>query len=213
MSLDKVRLRPRYSRARRRPGAHSDKPGDRMSAVMNDPLAPSSEPGLLVKERTIAGIGFNRWLVPPAALAIHLCIGMAYGFSVFWLRRWFLPCRRQKRSPACACDPTCPASRIRAPRSRTPPPSPDAWASPCAREASARPSPGKRRPHRPDLSTALPGQPPQWSSKRGTMPPPSSRSRRNRSESFSNRSRSTSFWVRANCSRRTEAAADCSDAA
>ena len=31
------------------------------------------------------GLGFNRWLVPPAALAIHLCIGMAYGFSVFWL--------------------------------------------------------------------------------------------------------------------------------
>lgn len=41
--------------------------------------------GLLDKERTIAGAGFNRWLVPPAALAIHLCIGMAYGFSVFWL--------------------------------------------------------------------------------------------------------------------------------
>jgi MFS family permease len=39
----------------------------------------------LDKERTIAGSGFNRWLVPPAALAIHLCIGMAYGFSVFWL--------------------------------------------------------------------------------------------------------------------------------
>src|SRR5690606_17895597 len=30
------------------------------------------------------GPGFNRWLVPPAALGIHLCIGMAYGFSVFW---------------------------------------------------------------------------------------------------------------------------------
>ena len=29
--------------------------------------------------------GFNRWLVPPAALAIHLCIGMSYGLSVFWL--------------------------------------------------------------------------------------------------------------------------------
>ena len=42
-------------------------------------------PGLLHKERIIAGPGFNRWLVPPAALAIHLCIGMAYGFSVFWL--------------------------------------------------------------------------------------------------------------------------------
>jgi MFS family permease len=41
--------------------------------------------GLLDRERTIAGAGFNRWLVPPAALAIHLCIGMAYGFSVFWL--------------------------------------------------------------------------------------------------------------------------------
>ncbi len=41
--------------------------------------------GLLDKERTIAGPGFNRWLVPPAALCIHLCIGMAYGFSVFWL--------------------------------------------------------------------------------------------------------------------------------
>jgi MFS family permease len=39
----------------------------------------------LRKEHTIAGPGFNRWLVPPAALAIHLCIGMAYGFSVFWL--------------------------------------------------------------------------------------------------------------------------------
>jgi MFS family permease len=39
----------------------------------------------LDKEHTIAGPGYNRWLVPPAALAIHLCIGMAYGFSVFWL--------------------------------------------------------------------------------------------------------------------------------
>lgn len=43
------------------------------------------EPGILDRERIIAKPGFNRWLVPPAALAIHLCIGMAYGFSVFWL--------------------------------------------------------------------------------------------------------------------------------
>src|SRR6185437_10272914 len=42
-------------------------------------------PGLLDRERIIAKAGFNRWLVPPAALCIHLCIGMAYGFSVFWL--------------------------------------------------------------------------------------------------------------------------------
>ena len=41
--------------------------------------------GLFDKQRYIAGPGFNRWLVPPCALAIHLCIGMAYGFSVFWL--------------------------------------------------------------------------------------------------------------------------------
>jgi len=41
--------------------------------------------GILSRERIIAKKGFNRWLVPPAALAIHLCIGMAYGSSVFWL--------------------------------------------------------------------------------------------------------------------------------
>jgi MFS family permease len=41
--------------------------------------------GILDREHTIAKAGFNRWLVPPAALCIHLCIGMAYGFSVFWL--------------------------------------------------------------------------------------------------------------------------------
>jgi MFS family permease len=39
----------------------------------------------LDKQHTIAPPNFNRWLVPPAALAIHLSIGMAYGFSVFWL--------------------------------------------------------------------------------------------------------------------------------
>lgn len=46
----------------------------------------------------IAAPGFNRWLMPPAALAIHLSIGMAYGFSVFWLPlTQALPGR-----PACA---------------------------------------------------------------------------------------------------------------
>src|ERR1700730_15551371 len=41
--------------------------------------------GILDREHTIAKAGFNRWLVPPAALCIHLCIGMSYGLSVFWL--------------------------------------------------------------------------------------------------------------------------------
>ncbi|MHB9050775.1 MAG: OFA family MFS transporter [Thiomonas delicata] len=53
-----------------------------MSEVLTTPLPAA---GLLDRERTVAGPRFNRWLVPPAALAIHLCIGMAYGFSVFWL--------------------------------------------------------------------------------------------------------------------------------
>jgi MFS family permease len=38
----------------------------------------------LSKEHITADASFNRWLVPPAALAVHLSIGMAYGFSVFW---------------------------------------------------------------------------------------------------------------------------------
>ena len=42
----------------------------------------------LDKEHTVAQPGFNRWLVPPAALAIHLCIGMAYGFSVLSIGVW-----------------------------------------------------------------------------------------------------------------------------
>src|SRR5215468_3559722 len=46
---------------------------------------PLGSAGILDRERIIAAAGFNRWLVPPAALCIHLCIGMAYGFSVFWL--------------------------------------------------------------------------------------------------------------------------------
>jgi hypothetical protein len=57
---------------------------------------------VLDRECIIAKPGFNRWLVPPAALAIHLCIGMAYGFSVFWL-----PLSRAigiQKAVACAPD-------------------------------------------------------------------------------------------------------------
>jgi MFS family permease len=74
---------------------------------------------LLSRERIVAGPGFNRWLVPPAALAIHLSIGVAYGFSVFWLplsravgvaqaRGEALPCPADmsalERIVATACD-------------------------------------------------------------------------------------------------------------
>src|SRR4051812_31365377 len=38
---------------------------------------------LLDREHSVAPPGYSRWRVPPAALAIHLCIGQAYAFSVF----------------------------------------------------------------------------------------------------------------------------------
>ncbi len=37
----------------------------------------------LDRERIVAPPGYNRWLIPPAALCVHLCIGEAYAFSVF----------------------------------------------------------------------------------------------------------------------------------
>ena len=37
----------------------------------------------LDRSRTIAPPGYSRWLIPPAALCVHLCIGQAYAFSVF----------------------------------------------------------------------------------------------------------------------------------
>jgi MFS family permease len=39
--------------------------------------------GVFSRGRIIAGPGFSRWMVPPAALCVHLCIGQAYAFSVF----------------------------------------------------------------------------------------------------------------------------------
>lgn len=44
---------------------------------------PTAVTGLLSRQATVAPPGFNRWLVPPAAIAVHMCIGQVYGFSVF----------------------------------------------------------------------------------------------------------------------------------
>ena len=55
------------------------------SSIVGAPTASAASTSWLSRERIVAKPGFNRWLVPPAALAIHLCIGMAYGLSVFWL--------------------------------------------------------------------------------------------------------------------------------
>ncbi|REE03648.1 OFA family MFS transporter [Citricoccus nitrophenolicus] len=40
-------------------------------------------PNILDREAIVAPRQFNRWLIPAAALAIHLCIGQVYAFSVF----------------------------------------------------------------------------------------------------------------------------------
>ncbi|WP_328523724.1 OFA family MFS transporter [Kribbella sp. NBC_00359] len=38
---------------------------------------------VLDREHTVAPPGYSRWLIPPAALAVHLCIGQAYATSVY----------------------------------------------------------------------------------------------------------------------------------
>src|SRR2546430_10941084 len=53
-----------------------------MAQVISGSLG-ASPAGFLSKSRTIARPGFNRWLIPPCALATHLCIGQAYALSVF----------------------------------------------------------------------------------------------------------------------------------
>ena len=35
------------------------------------------------RERSVAPPGFSRWLIPPAALSVHLCIGQVYATSVY----------------------------------------------------------------------------------------------------------------------------------
>lgn len=40
-------------------------------------------PSFFDRKNTIAPPGFSRWMIPPAALSIHLCIGQAYAISVF----------------------------------------------------------------------------------------------------------------------------------
>jgi len=39
--------------------------------------------GFFSKERITVGGDYNRWMIPPAALAVHLSIGQVYAFSVF----------------------------------------------------------------------------------------------------------------------------------
>lgn len=53
-----------------------------MSSI-TEPSGNSGSAPFFSKQATVAKPGFSRWMVPPAALAVHLCIGQAYAFSVF----------------------------------------------------------------------------------------------------------------------------------
>src|SRR5271163_3568145 len=46
-------------------------------------MTPMGLGSILDRSHSVAEPGFSRWMVPPAALCIHLCIGQAYAFSVF----------------------------------------------------------------------------------------------------------------------------------
>ena len=54
-------------------------------AFGKQPISMAPHTNFFDRERTVAGPGFSRWLVPPAALAVHLSIGQVYAFSVFKL--------------------------------------------------------------------------------------------------------------------------------
>ena len=56
-----------------------------LTALGKQPTSFTPHANFFDRERTVAGPGFTRWLVPPAALAVHLSIGQVYAFSVFKL--------------------------------------------------------------------------------------------------------------------------------
>ena len=57
---------------------------------------------ILDRSHSVAEPGFSRWLVPPAALCVHLCIGQAYAFSVFNKPLAQLLCAAQSACPPAA---------------------------------------------------------------------------------------------------------------
>ena len=45
--------------------------------------APRRVPAFLLKDRIVAAPGFNRWWIPLISVALHLCIGSVYSWSIF----------------------------------------------------------------------------------------------------------------------------------
>src|SRR5579863_2411782 len=60
--------------------ARPSRPDATEKKLLEEPMSGLS---ILSKERIVAPPGYSRWLIPPAALCVHLCIGQAYAFSVF----------------------------------------------------------------------------------------------------------------------------------
>lgn len=54
-----------------------------MTTTADSSRAKTTRGNFLDRKNTIAPLGYNRWLIPPAALAVHLCIGQAYATSVY----------------------------------------------------------------------------------------------------------------------------------
>lgn len=61
---------------------------------------------VLDRSNTVAPAGYNRWLIPPAALAVHLAIGQVYATSVYKtsLARTSVP--RRPRSASSSRSPS-----------------------------------------------------------------------------------------------------------
>src|SRR5699024_6891668 len=56
---------------------------DSISRMASQDLPRRRSMAFLDRENIVAKPGHSRWLIPPAALCVHLCIGQAYAFSVF----------------------------------------------------------------------------------------------------------------------------------
>jgi hypothetical protein len=51
--------------------------------IPKDPSQKAAPVHFLDKDRITAPPSYNRWLIPPAALSVYLCIGQVFAFSVF----------------------------------------------------------------------------------------------------------------------------------
>lgn len=82
ISKEEIVVTPRKTKSRR-VKTNEIKITPKLTRLSPKPNSTPNSMSFLDREQTIAKPGFNRWLVPPAALAVHLSIGQIYAFSVF----------------------------------------------------------------------------------------------------------------------------------